>query len=60
MLAVTSENRRACEILRQENFDANYQGEWKNDYQVIVTTEVLAEGINLHRAKCILNYIAVR
>lgn len=56
VLAVTSENRRACEILIQENFDANYQGEWKNDYQVIVTTEVLAEGINLHRANCILNY----
>ena len=38
------------------NFDANYDGEWKDDYQVIVTTEVLAEGVNLHRANCILNY----
>jgi len=56
VLAVTSVNRSTCETLIQENFDANYQGEWKNDYQVIVTTEVLAEGINLHRANCILNY----
>ena len=40
----------------RENFDANYDGEWKNDYQVIITTDVLAEGINLHRANVILNY----
>ena len=39
-----------------ENFDANYEGEWKNDYDVIITTEVLAEGVNLHRANVILNY----
>lgn len=40
----------------EENFDANYDGEWKDDYNVIITTEVLAEGVNLHRANVILNY----
>lgn len=55
-LAITAANRKEKEQEIRENFDANYRGEWKNDYQVIITTEVLAEGINLHRANCILNY----
>lgn len=56
VLVITAKNRNEKEKVIEENFDANYKGEWKNDYQVIVTTEVLAEGINLHRANCILNY----
>ncbi len=55
-LAITAANRKDMESKIRENFDANYRGEWKNDYQIIITTEVLAEGINLHRANCILNY----
>ena len=55
-LTVTAANRKEMEQTIRENFDANYQGERKNDYQIIITTEVLAEGINLHRANCILNY----
>ena len=55
-LAITAANRKEMEPKIRENFDANYRGEWKNDYQIIITTEVLAEGINLHRANCILNY----
>ena len=55
-LAITAANRKEKEKEIRENFDANYRGEWKNDYQIIITTEVLAEGINLHRANCILNY----
>ena len=38
-----------------ENFDAN-AGNQRDDYDMIVTTEVLAEGVNLHRANVILNY----
>ena len=56
VLAITAANRHDKEQTIRENFDANYKGEWKDDYQVIVTTEVLAEGINLHRANSILNY----
>jgi len=56
VLAITAANRDEKQQIIQENFDANYKGEWKNDYQIIITTEVLAEGINLHRANCILNY----
>jgi superfamily II DNA/RNA helicase len=56
VLAISAENRRQMESVIKANFDANFKGEWKNDFDVIVTTEVLAEGINLHRANSILNY----
>jgi len=56
ILIISAENRDRMETAIKENFDANYKGEKKNDYDIIVTTEVLAEGINLHRANVILNY----
>ena len=55
-LVITAANRDEMEHIIEENFDANYEGEWKDDYNVIITTEVLAEGVNLHRANVILNY----
>lgn len=56
VLVVTAANRDVMEKTIEENFDANYDGVWKDDYDVIITTEVLAEGVNLHRANVILNY----
>ena len=60
VLKITAGNRDEMEQTIRENFDANYGKkpgeEQKNDYDIIVTTEVLAEGINLHRANVILNY----
>lgn len=55
-LVITAANRDEMEHTIAENFDANYEGEMKDDYNVIITTEVLAEGVNLHRANVILNY----
>lgn len=56
VLSITSENRnRDFETIR-ENFDANYEETFKNDFNIILTTDVLAEGINLHRANVIVNY----
>lgn len=56
VLSITSENRnKEFETIR-ENFDANYEGAFKHDFDIILTTDVLAEGINLHRANVILNY----
>ena len=41
----------------QENFNPDVpQSEQKNDYRILVTTDVLAEGISLHRANVIVNY----
>ena len=56
VLSITSDNRnKEFETIR-ENFDANYEGTLRNDYDIILTTDVLAEGINLHRANVIVNY----
>lgn len=39
------------------NFDPNYNKEkQKNDCRILVTTDVLAEGMNLHRSNVIINY----
>lgn len=57
VLTVSSENRKIIENVLMENFDANLEEEkWKNDFDIVVTTEVLAEGINLHRSNIIVNY----
>lgn len=60
VLKITADNRDEMEHVIRENFDANYGKkpgeEQKNDFDIIVTTEVLAEGVNLHRANVILNY----
>ncbi len=56
ILNVSSDNRSKLFDIIQENFDANYTGDRKNDYNIIITTDVLAEGVNLHRANVIVNY----
>ena len=39
----------------KENFDPNYPVD-KNDFNILVTTDILAEGINLHLSNIITNY----
>lgn len=57
VLKVSAENRKNVESTIRANFDANLEEEkWQNDYDIIITTEVLAEGINLHRSNVIVNY----
>ena len=38
-----------------ENFDARARNP-KNDYRILVSTEVLSEGVNLHRSNTVINY----
>lgn len=38
-----------------ENFDARARFP-KDDYRILITTEVLSEGVNLHRANVVVNY----
>jgi superfamily II DNA or RNA helicase len=38
-----------------ENFDAKARHP-KDDYRILVSTEVLAEGVNLHRSNVVINY----
>ena len=57
VLTVSAENRKYVENTIRDNFDANLEEEkWQDDYDIIITTEVLAEGINLHRSNVIVNY----
>jgi superfamily II DNA or RNA helicase len=42
------------EIIR-ENFDAGYKIQ-ENDYDVLIATDAISEGFNLHRAGIVLNY----
>ncbi len=57
ILAISAANRKDKFPTILENFDANLpKSEWKNDYNIIFTTEVLAEGVNLHRSNVIVNY----
>lgn len=45
--------------LRREieaNYNPNFVGEKKDEIQLLVTTDVLAEGINLHRSNVLINY----
>ncbi|MCC8113151.1 MAG: phospholipase D-like domain-containing protein [Bacteroidales bacterium] len=59
VLKVTSKNRDELQDTIEKNFDANCPADQqRDDYNVIVTTEVLAEGVNLHRANVVLNYDA--
>ncbi len=56
VLKISSKNRKKIFDVIQQNFDANYIGTQKNDYDILITTDVLAEGVNLHRANVVINY----
>jgi len=57
VIKVSSQNINKLFKTIQDNFDENIsEDQKKNDYQVLITTDVLAEGINLHRANVIFNY----
>ncbi len=55
VLVISAKNRNQQFKTIRENFDANWK-EKKNDYNIILTTDVLAEGVNLHRSNIIINY----
>ena len=55
VLVISSGNRSLLFKTIRENFDANCKTKL-NDYNIILTTDVLAEGVNLHRSNVIVNY----
>ena len=55
VLVISSQNRSTLFKTIRENFDANWKQK-KNDYNIILTSDVLAEGVNLHRSNIIINY----
>ncbi len=57
VLSINAQNRQRRQKEIERNFDANLpMNQQRSDYNVIITTEVLAEGVNLHRSNTILNY----
>ena len=57
ILTIDSSTRKDRMPKVRANFDANVPlSEQMDDYEIIISTEVLAEGVNLHRANVILNY----
>jgi SNF2 family DNA or RNA helicase len=52
-----SDSSREARKVLLSNFDAAYSlGPQENTYQVLVCTDALSEGVNLHRAGVIINY----
>ena len=57
VLVVSSKNRMRLYETIASNFDANWEdAKQVNDYNIILTTEVLAEGVNLHRSNVVIHY----
>lgn len=55
VLKIDAQNRDKSADKIRANFDANY-GNQKDDYNILITTDTLAEGVNLHRSHIIINY----
>lgn len=57
VLPIQSKTRSKLLPVVKANFDANVPlTEQKDDYRILISTEVLAEGVNLHRSNTVLNY----
>lgn len=57
VLKVSASNRNRLFDTVKANFDANVPlDKQENKYSIIITSDVLAEGVNLHRSNVIINY----
>ena len=57
VLVISAANRKQMFDTIVTNFDANWALDKQvNNYKIIVTTEVLAEGVNLHRSNVVIHY----
>ncbi len=56
-LLYTGSSKNSERTVIAQNFDASLKAsEQKNDYDIIVATDALSEGFNLHRAGIVINY----
>ena len=57
VVSISAANRKNKFDAVKANFDANVEADkQKDDYAIIITSDVLAEGVNLHRSNVIVNY----
>jgi len=55
VLTYTGQSSAEVRVKAIQNFDAKARNQ-ADDYRVLIATEVLAEGVNLHRANVVINY----
>lgn len=55
VIVLTGQSDEASHRTVIANFDAN-AFQTSNEYRILVSTEVLSEGVNLHRANVVINY----
>jgi superfamily II DNA/RNA helicase len=59
IIGITAKNRNTSKKILRECFDANVpKEEQSNDFNILIASDALSEGINLHRANVIVNYDA--
>jgi len=57
ILCVHGDNREKLKDTIRENFDANLEPKrQKDDFNILITTDTLSEGVNMHRSNIIYNY----
>jgi len=57
VLVISAKNRKDKYDTIVSNFDANWAIEKQaSEFNIIITTEVLAEGVNLHRSNVVIHY----
>ena len=57
VLVFSSASKKADRDKVTENFDANVRKDrQKDDVRILITTDVLSEGVNLHRSNVVINY----
>ncbi len=56
LLSVSSKDVKQLEKVIRKCFDANLNDDQSDKYNIIVTSDVLSEGVNLHRSNIIINY----
>ena len=54
-LAYSGDSPESMRLKVIRNFDAKDRNP-KNDYQILVSTDVLSQGVNLHRSNVVINY----
>ncbi|GLY11442.1 helicase-related protein [Pseudobacillus badius] len=56
VIVFSGKGSRSQRMEIEANYNPNYQGTKRDDIRFLVTTDVLAEGINLHRSNVLINY----
>lgn len=56
ILMIDADNRSPHKADMSANFDANFEGERNDDFNILLCSDALAEGVNLHRSNIVVNY----